>query len=373
MPNFDSTVPFTGPTAISPSGMSRRTLLRTGAGLGAVAAFGGANLLTARPASAAVLQPTISSCAEWGAAPPTSAISINNYRPTKILIHHTDTANSTDYSQAHAFALSRSIQQYHFSKGWIDTGQHFTVSRGGFITEGRHRTLETLAGGSTFALGAHCTGQNTTSLGIENEGTYTSETPPSTQWNKLIDLCAYLCQTYAIPASELYGHRDFLATDCPGNLFYAQLPDLRSAVATKLGTTAPPARSWPTLQSGASGFRVTTLQYLLRYRGSSLTADGDFGPATTSAVKSFQSASGLSADGIVGAKTWEQLVVTLVEGANNDGVRGAQTALTARGYTVTVDGAFGAGTKSAVVSFQSASGLSADGIVGPDTWSKLVA
>lgn len=245
--------------------------------------------------------------------------------------------------------------------GGIDTGQHFTVSRGGYICEGRHRTLETLAGGSTFVLG------------FENEGTYTSTTPTSAQWNTLVDLVAYLCQTYAVPTSAIYGHRDFLATECPGDAFYGQLPSLRSAVAAKLGSTPPPTRSWPVLQQGATGFRVTTSQYVLRQRGQSLTVDGNFGPGTKSAVTSFQSANGLSADGIIGANTWEKLVLTVSQGSGGDAVRGAQTALSARGYSVTVDGAFGSGTASAVRSFQTSRGLTSDGIVGPDTWAALVA
>ena len=373
MSELISPAPLNDPSADSPTGISRRGLLRAGMSLGAVAAFGGVNLAGARSAFAAVSQPTISSCADWGAAAAKSAISINNYLPTKIVIHHTASANSTDLSLAHAFALSRSIQQTHFDNGWIDSGQHFTLSRGGHITEGRHRTLETLAGGSTFVLGAHCTGQNNTALGIENEGTYTSETPPAAQWNKLVDLCAYLCQTYAIPATQLYGHRDFVATACPGDAFYAKLPELRSAVGAKLGSTPPPpTRAWPTLQSGASGFRVTTLQYLLRFRGASIAADGSFGSGTKSAVVSFQSANGLTADGTAGPNTWEKLIVTVAQGAANEAVRGVQTALTARGHSVSVDGDFGSGTKSAVVSFQSASGLTGDGVVGPDTWAKLV-
>ncbi len=351
--------------------LSRRELLRAGMSLGAVAALGGVELLTARHALGAVARPTISSCATWGAQAPRGTISINNYRPSKILIHHTATANSTDYSQAHAFSLSRSIQQAHFNNGWIDTGQHYTVSRGGYITEGRHRTLETLSGGSTFVMGSHCTGQNSYALGIENEGTYTSTTPPSAQWNKLVDLCAYLCQTYGISSSALYGHRDFLSTQCPGDAFYAQLPSLRSAVAAKLSGTST-TRSWPILREGSSGFRVTSLQYLLRYRGRSVTIDGVFGSGTKSAVVSFQSANGLTADGIVGTQTWEKLVATVSEGSSGDAVRAAQNALRAKGYSVAVDGAFGSGTKSAVVSFQSANGLTADGIVGLNTWAKLV-
>jgi len=88
--------------------LTRRGLLRAGVSISAVAAFGGLDLLGARLALGAVARPTISSCATWGAQDARGTISINNYRPTKILIHHTATANSTDYSQAHAFSLSRS-------------------------------------------------------------------------------------------------------------------------------------------------------------------------------------------------------------------------------------------------------------------------
>ena len=49
-----------------------------------------------------------------------------------------------------------------------------------------------------------------------------------------------------------------------------------------------------------------------------------------------------------------------------------QDALNALGYsTVTLDGAFGPNSKSALVKFQRAVGLSADGICGCDTWSRL--
>jgi hypothetical protein len=53
---------------------------------------------------------------------------------------------------------------------------------------------------------------------------------------------------------------------------------------------------------------VTDLQELLNKHGAHLVVDGDFGPATLAAVKSYQSSHGLSADGIVGPQTKASLV-----------------------------------------------------------------
>jgi len=50
-----------------------------------------------------------------------------------------------------------------------------------------------------------------------------------------------------------------------------------------------------------------------------------------------------------------------------------QDALNTLGYgTGGLDGVFGAQTRNAVLTFQSRNGLSADGILGPLTWSRLM-
>ncbi|NTY02146.1 peptidoglycan-binding protein [Deinococcus sp. JMULE3] len=132
--------------------------------------------------------------------------------------------------------------------------------------------------------------------------------------------------------------------------------------------------TWQALRQGDSGRDVVTLQYLLRHRGYTLSVDGAFGAGTDSAVRSFQSASGLTVDGIVGGNTWEKLIVTVRQGDSSNAVRAVQDQLrSGYGYTaVTVDGVFGSGTNTAVRDFQTRRGLSADGVVGLNTWHALV-
>jgi peptidoglycan hydrolase-like protein with peptidoglycan-binding domain len=63
------------------------------------------------------------------------------------------------------------------------------------------------------------------------------------------------------------------------------------------------------LQTGDKGAQVRALQILLNGRGYSPgKPDGDFGPKTKKAVTAYQKAKGLSADGVVGAQTWTALL-----------------------------------------------------------------
>ena len=126
------------------------------------------------------------------------------------------------------------------------------------------------------------------------------------------------------------------------------------------------------LRQGATGAAVTTLQYALRAKGYSITIDGIFGSGTATVVKTYQRTAGLTVDGIVGPATWGKVLPVLRSGATGYAVRGQQVELRAHGHSVTVDGQFGPATQAAVIAYQKANRLTADGIVGLQTWGSLV-
>lgn len=145
----------------------------------------------------------------------------------------------------------------------------------------------------------------------------------------------------------------------------------------------------PVLRFGDQGSLVVKLQTLLNAAGFPVTADGNFGPLTYAAVRSFQASHGLAVDGVAGPDTFSALEhmgsssITaapapeaspgyLREGSTGPEVAKLQQELTNEGYsTQGIDGIFGPHTLDQVLAFQKAHGLSADGLVGPETWQAL--
>lgn len=121
------------------------------------------------------------------------------------------------------------------------------------------------------------------------------------------------------------------------------------------------------LKRGLKGAPVKRLQKKL-----GIADDGDFGPGTEKALKEWQSANGLAADGIAGPDTFAAIglpeLILLRKGS-----RGAQVKKLQADLGISADGAFGPGTAKAVADFQAANGLAADGVAGPDTLSKMTA
>lgn len=159
----------------------------------------------------------------------------------------------------------------------------------------------------------------------------------------------------------------------------------------------------------AGSERVRWLQDSLnRIMGLRLMVTGIMGPETRSAIRSFQKQKGLPVTGFVGPDTEKALLdaqhsaaappaepaqdqgeiyqfetldlespstmPTLRQGSRGPSVVDLQRRLAKAGFSPgTADGVFGARTGAAVKSFQRSRSLTADGVVGPQTWRSLYA
>ncbi len=62
------------------------------------------------------------------------------------------------------------------------------------------------------------------------------------------------------------------------------------------------------LRMGDQGSEIAEIQGRLALLGYDVVADGDFGPATADAIKEFQTANGMKADGLIGPATYMALL-----------------------------------------------------------------
>ena len=189
------------------------------------------------------------------------------------------------------------------------------------------------------------------------------------------------------------------------NAIYADSAVPASATATPKPTKTPKpteAIVVPTasLRSGDKGTDVKTVQKRLKELGYyKSTIDGKFGKTTVSALKAFQEAHGLEADGVAGKATYAVLFgesalkkgatptpkapdmstakdgsswVTLRKNDKGENVAELQEALIKLGYlNGKADGNYGDKTVAAVKAFQKANGLTVDGSAGAETQSVL--
>ncbi|MGW1719612.1 peptidoglycan recognition protein family protein [Streptomyces sp. NPDC002156] len=171
------------------------------------------------------------------------------YYPAQTLtVHHTAGANG-DLDPA---ATIRAYYYLHaITNDWGDIGYHFLIDEAGLVYEGRYTGTDGIPAHNAegkMVTAFHASGFNSGNLGIAVLGTFESQAPTAAARASLTKLLAALSDyhdldpeaavTFVNPVNGvkkdvqmISGHRDWLATECPGTTFYGDLPALREDVA----------------------------------------------------------------------------------------------------------------------------------------------
>ena len=204
-----------------------------------------------RPKRHRSLRPRIRSRRAWHANPRLATGKPKRVRTVEqVHVHHTATGN--DYGRRDVPRILRAIYRYHTKTlGWSDVGYNYFVDRFGRIWAGRRG-----ADGDRDTRGAHTLGFNHTSVGIAVLGNHQEVAPAPEVLVGVSKIAAWKLRKYhrdplattvvLSHGSDLYpkgtwvtvpvidGHRDTNDTECPGQLLYDALPDIRLRTARRI-------------------------------------------------------------------------------------------------------------------------------------------
>lgn len=113
----------------------------------------------------------------------------------------------------------------------------------------------------------------------------------------------------ALLATRLFEHKGRYTSSmslCVGDVLVTSTKG-HTAIVTITGDSDMGINEIELVKYGSKGATVAMLQGALRYKGYSLSVDGDFGTNTTKQVKKYQKNKGLAQDGICGSDTWKAI------------------------------------------------------------------
>lgn len=329
----------------------------------------------------------------WNGTPSYVALS----QRTEFFIHY-DGATPINYT---GVQVPQAIERTHINQGWAGVGYNFVVDQAGNVYEGRGWTKQ----------GAHCPGHNVSGIGVQI-AIGGSQEPSDKALAAARALYDEACRKTGRTLAKK-GHRDGIATACPGAKLYTWVLDGMPADGYDTPTTPPSSgggsgssgwngKSFP----GASAFKLGQSHAAVTVLGQRLVAHGygrfykeGPGPRFTEvdkdATQAFQKAqgwTGTDADGYPGTETWKRLMTAPAKGpstppksqivalngavkpgATHAQVKELQQLLVKAGYGP-IPGAYttlyGAGTQKAVARFHTknphlkGAGLSYDPAIG---------
>lgn len=185
----------------------------------------------------------------WGPSPAASA------NPQSGLVIHYDSNNMDLAGKSHSACITywHNTRAFHTgpSRGWADIGYSFMACPHAYILEGRGLYKQQAA-----QPGGNATHYSVTLAGGPNDPI------PQMQIEAVRELRAYLMASPRNNSGNVFGHRDFSATSCPGNRAYDLVSDGTFAQAPGAITTGD-TMSFLGLRKGDSGQVVRDLQKYL--------------------------------------------------------------------------------------------------------------
>ena len=137
------------------------------------------------------------------------------YSTDTIVVHHTGDELDDDLS-------AEDIHRIHQAQGWSGIGYHYIIRKNGRVEIGR----------PDWSVGAHAYGENWHTVGVHVCGNFEIAEPTEYQIESLAYLLGWLCDEYGLdPATDIVGHKDLMATACPGENLYNMLDTIRGKAA----------------------------------------------------------------------------------------------------------------------------------------------
>ena len=129
-----------------------------------------------------------------------------------VVVHHTGNPWDDDLS-------AEDIHLSHQAQGWSGCGYHYIIRKDGQIEQGRPE----------WAIGSHALGENWHTIGIHVCGNFEIAVPTDAQIESLAYLIGWICEKYDIVPDKdhVVGHRDLMATACPGETLYNMMQTIR--------------------------------------------------------------------------------------------------------------------------------------------------
>lgn len=223
----------------------------------------------------AISRPAFVTRTEWGCPTGQTAgagqSDLASTEVTHLIVHHSYSPGNTVSDWP---AAIRSVWKYHTDpkpagQAWSDLGYNWLIDPNGIIYQGRAWIND-----NENTRGAHFCGTNPGTMGVCMLGNYSEIPAPEKAVQSLVKLLAYKASDRSIDPLgtsffvsgnktlfNISGHRDGCSTECPGNLLYPTLPEIRQRTADILRTAT-------TIHNG-QGLRSELTMYYTDQRGES--------------------------------------------------------------------------------------------------------